>query len=132
MCLTRARLVLVEAILHRLFDAQPTRLRACATVWPVLFVLSAFKLVLEVALLCWLGRALLGLLLGQRRAGNGVYVLFQWALAPVAWLVRCLSPAWVLERHRPWAELGLLWCLWLLVTGLKVAHCLSIGLAHCR
>lgn len=100
--------------------------------WPVLLVLSSVKLVLEVALLCWLGRALLGRLLGQRRADNGIYMLFQSALAPVAWVARWLSPTWVSPRYRPWVELGLLLCLWLLVTGLKVAHCLAIGVANCR
>ena len=98
----------------------------------MLFVFSATKLVLEIALLVLLGQWVLGLLVGQKRQQNLVWQLLQVAAKPFVRLARWLSPRVVLDRHVPLVAFLLLAFAWFGVTVAKIAHCLHIGVDLCR
>lgn len=98
----------------------------------MLTVLSAAKLVFEIALLALAGQWVLGLLVGGRRDGNLMYQLLQRVSQPFVALVPWVTPRRVLPRHHPWVAFLLLALAWLLVTAAKIAHCVQIGVALCR
>ena len=98
----------------------------------MLTVLSAAKLVFEIALLALAGQWVLGLIAGARRGDNLVYQLLQKISWPFVALVPRVTPRRVLARHHPWVAFLLLALAWLLVTGAKIAHCVQIGVALCR
>jgi uncharacterized protein YggT (Ycf19 family) len=98
----------------------------------MLTLISATKLVAEVALLSLAGRWVLGLLAGPGRRHNLFYqVLFQVG-EPFVRLARRFSPGFVLDRHLPLVAFLLLALLWLAATLAKISHCLSIGVQLCR
>jgi len=98
---------------------------------PMLLTLSIVKMLAEMALLFLLGRGLLGLLVGEGRAGNPVYRVLQWLTSPVLAACGALLPR-LPAKHLPLVTAVLLLAVWLLVTGLKIRHCLSIGVALCQ
>ncbi|MDM4767270.1 hypothetical protein [Pelomonas sp. SE-A7] len=79
----------------------------------MLLLVSALKLVAEIGLLAWLGRTLLGALIGARREGNFFYGLLDVVVRPFE------QPAG--RRWAPWLALGL----WLTATALKLRLCLE-------
>lgn len=95
-------------------------------------LISAIKLVLEIALLSLVGQWVLGLLTGPARERNLVYQLLQTVSKPFVKLARWCSPRIVLDRHTPLLAFLLLLLAWLAVTASKIAHCVSTGLALCR
>jgi hypothetical protein len=95
-------------------------------------LLSAFKLMTEVALMALLGQWVLGWLVGARRDGNLFYQVLQGIGRPAIWLARRLSPRVVLDAHIPLVAFLLLVLLWLGLTLARIAHCLDIGMAACR
>jgi len=98
----------------------------------MLTLISATKLVAEIALLSLVGRGVLGLLAGPGRQHNLFYqVLFQVG-EPFVRLARRVSPGFVLDRHLPLVAFLLLVLLWLAATLAKISHCLSIGVPLCR
>lgn len=97
----------------------------------LLLVLTALKMLAEIALLALAGQGVLALLVGPQRAVNPVYRLLQWLTAPLFGLTRGLLPK-LPERHLPLACAALLVAVWLLATGLKIRHCLAIGIALCQ
>lgn len=97
----------------------------------MLLLLTAAKMLTEIALLLLLGRGLLALLAGAGRAANPVYRLLQWLTAPPLRACRWPLPR-LPERHLPLATAALLLAAWLLLTGLKIHHCLRIGVALCQ
>lgn len=68
---------------------------------PDLFVLSALRALVEVALLALLGQAAVGLLSGTRRHKNPIYALFQVITKPVVRFTRWFTPKVILDRHVP-------------------------------
>jgi hypothetical protein len=95
-------------------------------------LLSALKLITEVALLALLGQWLLGWLTGPRREANLFYQLLQIMGRPALWLARRLSPRLVLDRHLPLVAFLLLVLAWTGLTLAKIAHCLDVGMDLCR
>lgn len=95
-------------------------------------LLSALKLMTEIALLALCGQWVLGWLAGTRREGNLFYQLLQIIGRPSIRFTRWLSPRWVLDRHIPLAAFLLLILAWLVVTWAKISHCLNTGLELCR
>lgn len=98
----------------------------------MLIVLSAIKLVAEIALLALLGQWVLGLIAGARRDQNLFYQLLQQMTWPFVRLAGWVSPRMVLERHRPLVAFLILAFVWLAATAAKIKHCLEIGVQLCR
>jgi hypothetical protein len=97
----------------------------------MLLFATALKMWAEIALMALLGQALLALLVGQARVRNPVYRLLQWLTAPLLAGLRSCLPA-SSERRLRGLLAGLLTLVWLLATGLKLQHCLQIGVANCQ
>lgn len=98
----------------------------------MLLLVSAIKLMAEIAWLALLGQWLLGLLAGRRREENLFYQLLQLVASPFVRAVRRVTPRVVLDRHVPLAAFMLLMLVWLAATFTKIKLCLQIGMAACR
>jgi len=98
----------------------------------MLTLISAAKLITEVALLSLLGQWVLGLITGERRRENLMYQLLQQVGRPFVVVARWLTPKQVLPRHHPWVAFLLLGLIWLALTATKIAHCVQVGMALCR
>ena len=98
----------------------------------MLLLVSAVKLVSEIALLALVGRFILGLLAGAKRAGNPFYGVLDVLVRPFIRLTRLITPRVVLDQHVPLATFFLLLLVWLVVTGYKINLCLQIGVQACR
>jgi len=98
----------------------------------MLLLVSALKLLAEIALMALLGQGLLALLAGQKRDSNLFYQLLQILTRPFTALTRRITPRVVLDRHVPIAAFVMLLMVWLLVTIAKVNLCLQIGVEQCK
>lgn len=98
----------------------------------MLLILSAVKLIAEIALLALFGQWVLGLLAGQRKNQNLFYQVLQQVGSPFVKLARFVTPKLVLERHLPLVAFLILAFVWLGVTIAKINHCLKIGVALCQ
>ena len=98
----------------------------------MLLVVSAIKLVVEIALMALAGQFVLALLAGARRHQNVFYRVLQTVTSPVVRGVRLIAPRVVLDRHVPVAAFVLLASVWLLVTMMKIDLCVRIGIEQCR
>jgi len=98
----------------------------------MLALVTAVKLIAEIALMALLGQWLLGLLAGARREKNLFYQLLQIMGRPFVAVARLLSPKFVVERHLPLVAFLLLAFVWLGVTVLKIQICLQVGVEHCK
>ncbi len=98
----------------------------------MLMLVSAVKLVAEIALLAFVGQFLLGLLAGSKRETNVFYRVLQIVTQPFVKAVRFVTPRVVLDRHVPLAAFVLLALVWVASTLAKINLCLQIGVAQCR
>jgi len=98
----------------------------------MLLVVSAIKLVVEIALMALAGQFVLGLLAGARREQNFFYQVLQVVTTPFVRGVRLIAPRAVLDRHLPVAAFLLLASVWLLVTLTKIDLCVRVGIEQCR
>jgi len=98
----------------------------------LLLIVSAIKLLVEIALMALAGQFLLGLLAGAKREQNFFYRVLQVMTNPVVKGVRLLTPRVVLDRHVPLAAFALLASIWLLTTIVKIDICLRVGIEQCR
>ncbi|MGE0097276.1 MAG: hypothetical protein AB7S86_02915 [Hydrogenophaga sp.] len=99
----------------------------------MLLLLSAAKLIAEIALLALLGQWVLGLLAGQRKGQNIFYQILEQVGRPFVLAARLVTPRKiVLERHLPLVAFLLLAFFWLIVTALRIGHCLRIGVELCK
>jgi hypothetical protein len=98
----------------------------------MLLLISAIKLIAEIALLALFGQWVLGLLAGQRKSENLFYKILQQVGSPFVKLARFVTPKLVLERHLPLVAFLILGFVWVGVTLVKVNHCLKIGVALCQ
>lgn len=80
---------------------------------PELLILSALRVLVEVALLSLLAQGAVGLLSGARRQVNPIYQLFQVVTRPVIRIVRIVTPRPVIDRHIPFVAFFLLFWLWI-------------------
>ncbi|MES2717236.1 MAG: hypothetical protein V4795_15815 [Pseudomonadota bacterium] len=98
----------------------------------MLLLVSALKLVAEIALMAFVGQWLLGLLAGQRRTSNLFYQLLQTLTSPFVRGARWVAPRIVLDRHLPLVAFLLLGVAWLVATVSKISLCLQSGVNLCR
>ena len=98
----------------------------------MLLLVSALKLVAEIALMAFVGQWLLGLLAGQRRTSNLFYQLLQTLTSPFVKGARWVAPRIVLDRHLPLVAFLLLGFAWLVATISKISLCLQSGVNLCR
>ncbi len=86
---------------------------------PELFVLSALRALVEVALLALLGQGLLAFLAGGRRDTNAIYQLFRVVTRPVIRAMRTITPKLILDRHLPYVAFFMLFWLWIILAYAK-------------
>ena len=98
----------------------------------MLTLISAAKLITEVALLSLMGQWVLGLIVGARRGDSLMYQLLQQVGRPFVVLVRWITPPQVLPKYHSWVAFLLLTLAWLALTAAKIAHCVQTGMALCR
>jgi hypothetical protein len=98
----------------------------------LLFVVSIFKLLAEVALLALLGQGVLAVLAGAKRQQNLFYQLLQIITRPVLAAARFVAPKVVIDRHVPLVAALLLLFVWLVSTIVKIGICVEIGVQLCK
>ena len=98
----------------------------------VLLLVTAIKLIAEIALLALVGQWLLGLLAGQRRDSNLFYQLLSMMTRPFVRGARFLTPKLVLDRHLPLVAFLLLAFAWVVATMSKISLCLQAGANLCK
>ena len=98
----------------------------------MLIVVTAFKLIAEIALLALCGQWLLGFLSGAGRNGNPFYALLRLLGSPWIRMARWLSPGLVLDRHLPLVAFFVLLLAWGAASIAKVGICLRIGVDLCK
>lgn len=98
----------------------------------MLFVVSALKLITEIALMALLGQGVLAVLAGSRRESNLVYKVLRDIASTFVALARIVSPRVVLDRHLPVVAFLLLACGWIAVTLAKIDLCMRIGAEPCQ
>ncbi|WIM04452.1 MAG: hypothetical protein OHM77_06965 [Candidatus Nitricoxidivorans perseverans] len=86
---------------------------------PELLILSALRVLVEVALLSLLAQGAVGLLSGARRQANPIYRLFQVVTRPVIRIARFVTPRAVIDRHIPFVAFFLLFWLWIFLAWAK-------------
>lgn len=102
-----------------------------------LFILRLIKLILEIALLALVGQGIAWAMIrgiGQDPSTNVFYRTLQTVVSPFIWVLRRITPKFVIDRHLPWALLGLL-AAGYVVTLFAVANaCISHGVtvAECQ
>jgi hypothetical protein len=77
------------------------------------FFLRAAKALIEVAGFAYLGQGLVALFSGARRDQNVVYQIFRVITSPATRATRFLLPAFIPDRHIPFAAFGLLLWAWI-------------------
>jgi hypothetical protein len=98
----------------------------------MLLLVSSIKLVAEIALMAFLGRFVLGLLVGNRRAGNPFFGVLDVLTRPFVTFTRRVTPRVVIDRHVPIVAFLLLVMIWIAATGAKIRLCLQVGIELCR
>jgi YGGT family len=98
----------------------------------MLLVVSAVKLIAEIALMALVGQWLLGLLAGHKRETNVFYQTLDAVTKPFVKGVRRITPRVVIDRHVPVATCVLLSMVWLLATITKINLCLEVGVQSCQ
>ena len=98
----------------------------------MLTLISAIKLIAEIALMALFGQWVLGLLAGQRKGTNLFYQVLQQIGRPFVLLARFITPRFVLERHHPLVAFLLLGLVWVMATFAKIYHCVKIGVHLCQ
>lgn len=93
------------------------------------FVVSALRALVEVALLALIGQALVAVLAGSRRDTNPIYRLFKIITDPAVRLARRITPRIVLDKHLPFVAFFLLFWIWILLAYVKRVLCGIDGLA---
>jgi len=99
----------------------------------MLLLLSILKLIFEIALMSLVGQWVLGLLAGAKRDDNIFYQVLAMVGRPFVQLARWVTPrSIVLERHLPLVAFLMLAFGWIVVTALRIQHCLQIGVELCK
>jgi hypothetical protein len=94
-----------------------------------LLLVSALRVLVEVAGLALLGQGVLALLAGKYRHDNVFYKVFQIVTRPVIRAVRLITPRFVLDAHIPMLAFFLLFWLWIALAIAKRHLCGLHGLA---
>jgi hypothetical protein len=75
-------------------------------------VLQIGKALVEVAGFSLMGQGIVGLLAGQSRDSNFVFVLFRMIASPATKTVRAILPKAILDRFIPYITFGVLLWIW--------------------
>ena len=92
----------------------------------MLLLVSAIKLVAEIALFSMLGRWLLGLLAGAGRERNLFYQVLGVLVSPFTAALRVVTPRAVIDRHLPLLAFVALAWVWLFALLEKVSLCRAL------
>lgn len=84
-----------------------------------LFILSALRALVEVAMLALLGLGAVALLSGARRHTNPIYQLFAVITKPVVRAARFITPKAIIDKHVPFVAFFLLFWLWIFLAWAK-------------
>lgn len=98
----------------------------------MLTVITACKMIAEIALLALCGQWLLGFLSGASRNGNPFYAFLLLLGHPWLVMARWISPRVVLDRHLPLVAFFILLLVWGLASLAKVSICLQTGVNLCK
>jgi hypothetical protein len=98
----------------------------------LLWIAVIGKALAELALMFIVARFLLGLLAGQKKDTNIFYQLLDITVKPVLWMMRKISPSFILDQHMPLAAGSTLLMLWVLCTKIKIDECLVAMVAACQ
>lgn len=94
-----------------------------------LFLVSALRALVEVALLALVGQGVLALLAGPRRGSNPIYRVFLIVTGPVLRAVRYVTPKAIIDKHLPFVAFFVLFWLWILLAYVKRVLCGIEGVA---
>lgn len=93
----------------------------------MLLAIQMLKAVIEVALLAYVGQAILYIMAGEKRETNFVFTLLKMITSPMSFIVRFISPRIILDRHIPLATFMFLATLWIGLTAAKVSLLMQAG-----
>ncbi len=97
----------------------------------MLLLVSAVKLVAEIALMALIGQWILGLLAGARRDTNFFYQLLSIMTRPFVRGTRLITPRIVVDTHVPLVTFLLLAMTWVIATVARISICVQIGVQAC-
>jgi hypothetical protein len=119
-----------QKVVSREFDIPPSSSNEGCSV--VLLVLSAIKLVAEIALMCLLGQGVLAMLAGEKRQQNFFYQLLTILTRPFTATARLITPRQVGDHQVPFVAFFLLLLIWAVVTFEKIRLCVDSAMAGCQ
>lgn len=93
-----------------------------------LLLISALRLLVEVAGFALLGQGVLYVLAGESRERNPVYQVFRIITRPPIRIVRAITPRVVVDRHIPLVTFFIVFWLWLALAYVRRLICISQGL----
>lgn len=93
-----------------------------------LLLVSALRVLVEVAGYALLGQGVLALLAGKSRHTNVFYQILQTVTRPVIRAVRFITPRFVIDAHVPLISFFLLFWLWIALAIAKRSLCAMHGL----
>lgn len=97
----------------------------------MLLLVSAVKLIAEIALMALVGQWILGLLAGARRDTNFFYQLLSILTRPFVRGTRLITPRVVVDTHVPLVTFLLLAMTWVIATVARISICVQIGVQAC-
>jgi hypothetical protein len=97
----------------------------------MLLLVSAVKLIAEIALMALIGQWILGLLAGARRDTNFFYQLLSILTRPFVRGTRLITPRIVVDTHVPLVTFLLLAMTWVIATVARISICVQIGVQAC-
>lgn len=97
----------------------------------MLLLVSAVKLIAEIALMALIGQWILGLLAGARRDTNFFYQLLSILTRPFVRGTRLITPRIVVDTHVPLVTFLLLAMTWVIATLARISICVQIGVQAC-
>ncbi len=98
----------------------------------MLLLVTAVKLIAEIAGMALLGQWIVGLLAGAKKEQNIFYQLLAILGRPFVKVASWVTPKFVLERHLPLVAFLLLLMVWFAAVLLKIQLCIQIGVAQCK
>ncbi len=98
----------------------------------MLLLVTAVKLIAEIAGMALLGQWIVGLLAGAKKEQNIFYQLLAILGRPFVAVARWVTPKFVLERHLPLVAFLLLLMVWFAALLMKIQLCIQIGVAQCK
>jgi hypothetical protein len=98
----------------------------------VLLIISAIKLICEIAVMALLGQGLLYVLAGEKRDSNFFYQLLKIITRPFTKVARWIAPRQVGDHQVPFVAFFLLLVIWAVVTIEKIQYCVGQNMEGCR